>query len=33
VDFFLEGVERNALGAAETARRLVDLFEADTRRI
>jgi Fic family protein len=33
VDFFLEGVEQTALGAVETARRLVVLFEADTRRI
>lgn len=33
VDFFLEGVEQTALGAVETARRLVALFEADTRRI
>ena len=33
VDFFLEGVEHTALGAVETARRLVGLFEADTRRI
>ena len=30
--FFLEGVEETALGAVETARRLVVLFEADTRR-
>ncbi len=33
VDFFLEGVERTAGNAVQTARRLVDLFEADTRRI
>ena len=33
VDFFLEGVETTALGAVETARRLVALFEEDTRRI
>lgn len=33
VDFFLEGVEETARGAVETARRLVDLFDADTRRI
>jgi Fic family protein len=33
VDFFLEGVEQTAHGAVQTARRLVDLFEADTRRI
>lgn len=32
VDFFLEGVEETALGAVQTARRLVALFEADTRR-
>jgi len=33
VDFFLEGVETTALGAVETARRLVALFENDTRRL
>lgn len=33
VDFFLEGVETTALGAVETARRLVALFGEDTRRI
>ena len=33
VDFFLEGVERTALGAVQTARRLVALFEHDTRRV
>lgn len=33
VDFFLEGVERTALGAVQTARRLVALFEQDTRRV
>ncbi len=33
VDFFLEGVEQTALGAVETARRLVALFATDTRRI
>lgn len=33
VDFFLEGVETTALGAVETARRLVALFDEDTRRI
>lgn len=33
VDFFLEGVETTALGAVETARRLVALFDADTRRL
>lgn len=33
VDFFLEGVEQTAQGAVTTARRLVDLFEKDTRRI
>jgi len=32
VDFFLEGVEQTANGAVQTARRLVDLFDADTRR-
>ncbi len=32
VDFFLEGVEETALGAVQTARRLVSLFEVDTRR-
>lgn len=32
VDFFLEGVEQTANGAVQTARRLVNLFEADTRR-
>jgi Fic family protein len=32
VDFFLEGVETTAQSAVQTARRLVDLFEADTRR-
>ena len=32
VDFFLEGVEETALGAVQTARRLVALFEEDTRR-
>jgi len=32
VDFFLEGVGQTAHGAVQTARRLVDLFEADTRR-
>ncbi|MCX8494001.1 MAG: Fic family protein [Chthoniobacterales bacterium] len=32
VDFFLEGVEETALGAVQTARRLVALFETDTRR-
>jgi Fic family protein len=32
VEFFLEGVEETALGAVQTARRLVSLFEADTRR-
>ena len=32
VDFFLEGVESTAHSAIQTARRLVDLFEADTRR-
>lgn len=33
VDFFLEGVEQTAQGAVETARRLVDLFQADTQRV
>jgi Fic family protein len=33
VDFFLEGVETTALGAVETARRLVALFGDDTRRL
>jgi Fic family protein len=33
VDFFLEGVDQTARGAVQTARRLVDLFDADTRRI
>ena len=32
VDFFLEGVEQTALSAVEMARRLVELFETDTRR-
>lgn len=30
--FFLEGVEQTALGAVQTARRLVTLFDDDTRR-
>ena len=29
---FLEGVEATALGAVDTARRLVTLFDDDTRR-
>ena len=33
VDFFLEGVESTALGAVDTARRLVTLFDEDTRRL
>ena len=33
VDFFLEGVEQTARSAVQTARRLVDLFDADTRRV
>lgn len=33
VDFFLEGVEQTAQGAVETARRLVDLFQQDTRHV
>lgn len=32
VDFFLEGVEQTARSAVQTARRLVDLFQQDTRR-
>jgi Fic family protein len=32
VDFFLEGVEQTANGAVQTARRLVDLFDADMQR-
>jgi Fic family protein len=32
IDFFLEGVELTALSAVQTARRLVDLFDADSRR-
>lgn len=33
VDFFLEGVEQTATRAVQTARRLVDLFAEDTRRV
>ena len=33
VDFFLEGVERVAAGAVDTARRLVSLFDEDTQRV
>lgn len=33
VDFFLEGVEQTAQSAVQTARRLVDLFQADIRRV
>jgi Fic family protein len=33
VDFFLEGVEQTAQGAVQSARRLVDLFAADTARL
>ncbi len=33
VDFFLEGVDQTSRSAVQTARRLVDLFEADARRI
>jgi len=33
VDFFLEGVEQTARGAVQTAKRLVDLFNADTHRV
>jgi Fic family protein len=33
LDFFLDGVEQTAHGAVQTARRLIDLFEADNRRV
>ena len=33
VEFFLEGVEQTAQGAVQTARRLVDLFQQDVRRV
>jgi Fic family protein len=33
VDFFLEGVDQTARAAVQTARRLVDIFETDTRRL
>lgn len=33
VDFFLEGVEQTAHSAVQSARRLVDLFAADSQRI
>jgi Fic family protein len=33
VDFFLEGVELTAFGAVQTARRLVELFQQDVRRV
>lgn len=33
IDFFLEGVERTASGAVQTARQLVALFEADRLRV
>ena len=33
LDFFLEGVERVATQALQTARRLVDLFAADAARV
>jgi Fic family protein len=33
VEFFLEGVEATALGAVDTARRLVTLFDEDTCRL
>jgi len=33
VDFFLEGVEHTAHSAVQTARRLVALFDTDTRRL
>jgi len=33
VDFFLEGVRHTATNAVETARRLVDLFQKDERKI
>jgi Fic family protein len=33
IDFFLEGVEQTANSAVQTARRLVDLFQQDARRV
>ena len=33
VDFFLEGVETAARGAVQTARRVIELFEVDNRRV
>lgn len=33
LDFFLEGVEQTALGAVQTAQRLVALFDGDTQRV
>ncbi|NMM19479.1 MAG: Fic family protein [Rhodoferax sp.] len=33
VDFFLEGVAQTATSAVQTARRLVDLFQQDTKRV
>ncbi len=33
VDFFLEGVEKTAGGAVQTAQRLVELFQQDARRV
>ena len=33
LDFFLEGVRETANGAVDTARRLIDLFAEDRRRI
>ena len=33
LDFFLEGVEQTALGAVQTAQRLVALFDSDTQRV
>jgi len=33
LDFFLDGVEQTAHGAVQTARRLIELFEADNRRV
>lgn len=33
VDFFLEGIQQTAQGAVQTAKRLVTLFDEDTRRM
>lgn len=33
LDFFLEGVDTTATGAVETAHRLLNLFDTDTRRV